>query len=339
MFQLKQSPYSQAKILIVDDVADNLELLSTICSLHGYEVISTNCGESAIELAKKVHPQVILLDISMPKMDGFTVCQVLKADRVTEDIPIVFISVFKEVDNKTQAFELGGNDYITKPFEVEDVIARIENQLKFYYVQTELKTKNELLAQEIQERQAAETKLLKLNHKLSKLATSDSLTNIANRRYFDEILAKEWQRGKREKAPLSLILCDIDCFKLYNDYFGHQAGDVCLQQVAIAISETVNRSGDLVARYGGEEFAVILPQTKTEEALLVAEKIRQQIKKLNIFHPDSLVGNRVSLSLGVSSIVPSYDYTKKQLLQTADKALYEAKNRGRDRVIFIDLIF
>ena len=333
MFQSRQSLDRQGKILIVDDRLDNLELLSTICTLHGFEAITIDCGELAIKLAREMRPHVILLDISMPEMDGFTVCQILKEDSITKDIPVIFISVLKEVQDKTQAFELGGNDYITKPFEVEDVIARIGNQLKFYDVQTELKTKNRELAQERQERQAAETKMLKLNHKLSQLATLDSLTNIANRSYFNEILAKEWKRGEKENFPLSLILCDLDYFKLYNNCFGHQAGNICLEQVAQTISETMNRSGDLVARYSEEEFAVILPQTTAEDAVLVAEKIRHQVKKLNISYPDSKVSDRITLSIGVTSVIPSYECNKIQLLSTAYKALYEAKKQGRDCIV------
>ena len=343
MFQLGQTPHHQAKILIVDDQPDNLELLSTICTLHGYEVITSDRGESAIELATEVRPHVILLDINMPRMDGFTVCEMLKANNISQDIPVIFITASKEVKDKTHAFELGGNDYITKPFQVEDVVARLENQLKSYHVQTELKTKNQQLATELnqknqrlvketQERQSAETKLLKLNQKLLELTTLDSLTNLANRAYFEKILAKEWKRGEKEHTTLSLILCDIDCFKLYNDRVSSQAGDVCLKQVAQGIFEIANRSGDLVTRYGGDEFAVILPQTKAEDAMVIAEKIRQQIKKLSIPHPDSLVNNYITFSLGITSVIPTSDYTEEQILLTARVALDEAKKEG-DRAI------
>ena len=333
MFQLESETHHQAKILIVVDKLDNLELLSTICTLYGFKVFVSDCGESAIELAKEAHPNLILLDICMPHLDDFSVCRILKENSITQDIPIIFISTFNKIENKTQAFKSGGNDYITKPFEVEDVIARIKNQLKFHQIQVELKAKNEELAKEVCERQAAETRLIELNQELSKLATLDSLTNIANRRYLNNILTKEWKRGKKEYSPLSFILGDIDYFKFYNDCFGYQAGDICLQQVAQVISETANRSGDLVARYDGEEFVVILPQTIAEDALVVAEKIRQKIKELNISHPSSLVSDRITISLGVSSVIPSSELTEIQLLVSADEALDEAKRKGRDRVV------
>jgi diguanylate cyclase (GGDEF)-like protein len=269
----------------------------------------------------------------MPEMNGFEVCQLLKGDRYTQDIPIIFISAIEKVNNKTQAFNLGGNDYITKPFQMEDVIARVEAQLKYYRLQTELKTKNQQLEQEIKARKAAEAKLLKVNQQLSKLATLDGLTSIANRYYFDNFLTREWQLAKREQFSLAVILLDIDYFKLYNDRFGHQQGDTCLQQVAQALLKAVKRPTDLVARYGGEEFAVVLPRTSANNALKVAERIRQQIKTLSLTHPDSLVGDYVSLSIGVSAVIPCSKYTKKQLLVTADRALYQAKKQGRDRAM------
>ncbi|MEN9567547.1 MAG: hypothetical protein RLZZ69_2743 [Cyanobacteriota bacterium] len=333
MFQLKRSPGNQAKILVVDDQPDNTKLLSLILAYQGYEVVECNRGQSAVNLVKTNSPDLVLLDINMPEMNGFEVCQLLKGDRCTQDIPIIFVSAIEKVNNKTQAFNLGGNDYITKPFQMEDVIARVEAQLKYYRLQTELKTKNQQLEQEIKARKAAEAKLLKVNQQLSKLATLDGLTSIANRYYFDNFLTREWQLAKREQFSLAVILLDIDYFKLYNDRFGHQQGDTCLQQVAQALLKAVKRPTDLVARYGGEEFAVVLPRTSANNALKVAERIRQQIKTLSLTHPDSLVGDYVSLSIGVSAVIPCSKYTKKQLLVTADRALYQAKKQGRDRAM------
>jgi len=171
------------------------------------------------------------------------------------------------------------------------------------------------------------------NLELQRLASLDSLTNLANRRQFDEYLNKEWRRMFREKLPLALILCDIDYFKLYNDTYGHLAGDQCLQQVANAIKLAVKRPGDLVARYGGEEFAVILPNTKAEGALTVAQEIRSHLAALQLPHAQSKISKYVTLSLGVSVTVPTGEITWEQLILAADKGLYEAKFQGRDRVI------
>lgn len=329
----KRMVFSQAKILVVEDQPDNLEFLSIMLSNQGYKVAQSDRGLSAIEMVKVDPPDLILLDISMPEMDGFEVCQILREDPRAQDIPIIFISALNEVEDKTKAFNFGGNDYVTKPFDIEEVLVRIENQLKNYYLRIELKAKTQRLEKENRELLAAEKKLSVLNQKLNQLASLDSLTKIANRHRFDEFLVREWQRGKRENFSLSLILSDIDHFKLYNDHFGHQAGDTCLTNVALAISKTVNRPADLVARYGGEEFAVILPRTPAKNALRLAQKIRLAVAQLKLPHPQSLTSNAVSLSLGVSSVIPSSQHTIKQLLVTADKALYQAKNQGRDRAI------
>ena len=327
----------KAKILVVDDRADSLELLTTILTSRGYEVEASDRGSSAIAIVNLSPPDLILLDICMPEIDGFTVCQTLKNDPDTKHIPIIFLSALKEVTNKTQAFKIGGSDYITKPFQVDEVIARVENQLEIHRLRIELTDKNLRLEQEIKQHQITEKKLLKLNQKLNKLATLDGLTNIPNRRYFDDFLIREWRRSRREQFPLSLIICDIDYFKLYNDFLGHQAGDDCLRQVAQKISKTVRRPGDLVARYGGEEFIILLSQTPAKNALLVAQTIGCEVKNLKLYHPQSSVNKYVSLSLGVSSIIPDFKSTKNQLLITADKALYLAKQQGRDRAIYKSL--
>ncbi|MBE9045195.1 diguanylate cyclase [Pleurocapsales cyanobacterium LEGE 10410] len=333
MFEQERSPSKKERIMVVDDQLDNLDLLSTILNLQGYKVEVFDRGKPALETAQTKPPDVMLLDISMPEMDGFEVCRRIKNHPHTKDTPIIFVSSLNEVGNKTRAFRCGGSDYITKPFQLEEVIVRVENQLQISRLKAELEAKNTRLEQELARCQIVEEKLLQLNQKLGKLATIDSLTQIANRRTFEEALIREWQRGQREKQDLSLIICDIDHFKLYNDTYGHQAGDVCLRKVAQAILNTVMRPADLVARYGGEEFVVILPQTPANNALKVAEKIRLQIEQLSLPHPQSSVSDRVSISLGVTSVVPQPKYTRKQLLFTADKALYQAKKQGRNRAV------
>ena len=326
--------FKSPRILLVDDHPDSLELLSIILTTQKkYEVEISKDGAFAIQAARAKPPDLILLDINMSNMNGFEVCHELRANCITADIPIIFISASSETDNKIKAFNEGGNDYITKPFHIGEVIARVENQLQIGRLKAELQLKNDRLEEELLKSQAIEKKLLELNEQLREIAALDSLTQIANRRTFEGFFTREWQRGQRDKQPLSLIICDIDYFKLYNDSFGHQSGDICLQKVARAILNTVMRPADLVARYGGEEFAVILPQTPGQNALQVARTIRHEVKKLAIPHRESPVSDYVSLSLGVSCAIPQPKYTKKQLLVTADKALYRAKKQGRDRAI------
>ncbi|MBN1276202.1 MAG: diguanylate cyclase [Deltaproteobacteria bacterium] len=186
---------------------------------------------------------------------------------------------------------------------------------------------------DIADRKKVEAMLQEANRKLQYLAIIDGLTQLANRRRFDECLEQEWKRLKREEAPLSLIMCDVDFFKLYNDTYGHQLGDDCLRSVAEAIRQSVKRSTDLAARYGGEEFGVILPNTNKEGALHTAEVIRNEIKQIKIVHSQSKVSRYVTLSLGISTMIPSQGLSPEALVKEADKALYTAKEQGRDRAV------
>ena len=269
---MTHSPASPAKpkgdILIVDDMPDNLRLLSAMLQAHGYEVRKSINGPLAIKAAQLAPPDLILLDINMPEMNGYQVCKKLVADRRTCDIPVIFISALGEALDKVRAFEAGGVDYITKPFQLPEVLARIENQLTIRQLQKQLlhqaqqlQEKNRLLEAEVEERQRAEAALRKANLELQRLATMDGLTGVANRRQFDDYLYQEWRRSQRDSTYLSLVLCDVDFFKAYNDAYGHQAGDDCLRRLARALERSVWRPADLVARYGGEEFAIVLPTT------------------------------------------------------------------------------
>ncbi|NJL42978.1 MAG: diguanylate cyclase [Pseudanabaena sp. SU_2_4] len=191
------------------------------------------------------------------------------------------------------------------------------------------------IVRDITERQRTEMALHTANQELERLAHLDGLTEIANRRQFDTYLRREWLRLMREQASLSLILCDVDFFKKYNDTYGHLAGDGCLQQVAKAIASVVKRPADLAARYGGEEFAVILPNTNLFGATHIAKQIRRAVKGLEICHDTSQVGQHVTLSLGVTSLIPTADAEPTVLVDAADCALYQAKQKGRDRLYAI----
>jgi two-component system, cell cycle response regulator len=501
-------PVVKADILIVDDAPDNLRFLTNMLKSQGYQVRKALNGRIALKSIQKIKPDLILLDINMPEMNGYELCQKLKSVPATSDIPIIFISAFCETLNKIQAFQLGGVDYITKPFQIDEVLARIENQLTLHQLQKQLCAQNIRLQQEILERQRAEEQirflltttqlinqagdfhsalevtlrqvcltigwdlgeawipsldatileysqgwyvsekqlekfiynsinlrltpsmgiagkvwlsqelewiedlslplfpgfirrefalevglktalsipiiiddqiiailvffkkyqsqpeprvielvkavttqlgalihrkkieaaLVKANQELERLATLDSLTGLANRRRFNEYFYLEWLQLFREKLPLSLLLCDVDFFKRYNDTYGHLAGDFCLQQVAAAIQQCVKRSVDLVARYGGEEFAVILPNTNAKVAIRLAETIRKRVQALKIVHDRSEVSNYITLSIGVASIIPQAEIDPEILIAMTDKALYSAKQGGRNCVAIENLM-
>lgn len=326
------TPY-KADILVVDDKPDNLRLLSTMLTEQGYKVRKVISGELALKACQIMPPDLILLDINMPNMNGYIVCEKLKSWRETQDIPVIFISALDDVVDKVEAFSRGGADYITKPFEIQEVLARVKNQLTIRELQKKLQQQNALLSEEVKERQYAEAELQKVNKELYRLATLDGLTQVGNRRCFDEYFNLEWRRLQREKAPLSLILCDVDYFKLYNDNYGHLAGDFCLKQIAQAISNALKRPADLVARYGGEEFAMILPNTTIEGAVHVAKLVQQNIQELRIIHSQSSVSKFVTLSMGVSCIIPQLHLNPNQLIDVTDEALYAAKATGRNRLV------
>ncbi len=303
-------------ILIVDDVPNNLKLLRVVLSSLYRLTFATN-GIEALERVKHSQPDLILLDIMMPKMDGLQVCQKLKESADTSHIPIIFLSANDDVDTIVEGFKIGGIDYISKPFHKEELLIRLQTHLQIISLQRKL---NETINQ-----------LEEYNQYLEKISHQDGLTEIANRRYFDNRLQQEWRRLQREENPLSLILIDIDYFKQYNDYFGHLEGDECLKQVAKALRETVKRPMDLVARYGGEEFAVILPNTENSGAIQVAQQIQKAIYDLEITQNPNCLFSHVTVSLGIATTIPDDNQPISFLISQADSALYQSKNNGRNQ--------
>lgn len=324
-------------ILFVDDSPTTLEVLFEFLTDTGFLVLIAHNGESALQIAQSERPDLIFLDIIMPGIDGFETCRRLKANDSTQDIPVIFMTALSQTAVVVKGFQLGAVDFIIKPTQKEIILARVTTHLTIQKLQHSLLIQNARLQQEIHQRQQMESALQEANQQLHRLATSDPLTKLANRRLFDECLSKAWSILTREKLPLSLLLCDVDFFKRYNDSKGHQAGDECLHQVAQAMKCTVKRPADLVARYGGEEFAVILPNTNGEGALRVAEEIQCSIRTLEIAHPQSPISKFVTLSLGASCTIPWYKGSPEALIATADRALYQAKQSGRDRTVFVPL--
>jgi diguanylate cyclase (GGDEF)-like protein len=292
---------------------------------QGYEVRAVTNGKMALRSAINNPPDVILLDIMMPEMNGYEVCKNLKENEKTCHIPVIFLSALNEVFDKVKAFEVGGIDYITKPFEEQEVFIRLKNQIQ-------LRRQQLLLEAEIIKRKETERLLIQTNQKLEEIVRQDGLTGVANRYFFDETLSQEWRRSQRKKTYLALILCDIDFFKNYNDYYGHLKGDECLVLVAKIISNCVKRPADLVSRYGGEEFGIILPDTNIEGAKEVGQSLINSLKIAKLIHEKSEIKPYITVSLGIVSIIPNSNLSAKDLINFADQALYQSKHQGRDRL-------
>jgi diguanylate cyclase (GGDEF)-like protein len=301
--QAQAQAQDETVVLIVDDVPTNIQILADILK-QDYRVLFATSGEQALSIAATREPDLILLDVMMPGIDGFMVCTRLKKDPLLRDTPVIFVTAMGEVEDETRGFEVGAVDYITKPVSPPVVRARVRNHL-------ELKHQRDLLR---------------------RIALVDGLTGIANRRQFDESLDREWRRTQRQDAPLSLIMADIDYFKGYNDHYGHGDGDTALRAVAQTLKAQMLRPTDVAARYGGEEFVCILPETPLAGAEGVAERIRYAVEALAILHAASPDGPYLTLSLGVATAVEPTSASREALLALADQALYEAKKAGRNRV-------
>jgi diguanylate cyclase (GGDEF)-like protein len=449
---IAQNPSIKGNVLLVDDLPENLQLLSDLLTRSGYTVRSVTSGKMALKTLEAKRPDVILLDVRMPEMDGYQLCTTIKANEELSDIPVIFISASDDTSDKAKAFACGGVDYVTKSFQIEEVLLRLENQLLIQRqktaLQQEIKKRQQteevlyqsraLLAsvlnssldgiaalqavrdpqtgeiedfrclvvnpviakafnrsreqlvgklvlkrflqrvnpdlfnlvvtvvetgeplakdiyyplgesawyhfsavklgdgfaiavRDITERKKMELELQTVNRELRSLAHLDSLTCIANRRCFDDFLPQAWIRMGRMSKPLSLLMLDVDFFKNYNDVYGHQQGDCCLKQIAQVIQKIVARPTDLVARYGGEEFAIILPETSQAGAVRVADTIRRAVIALEIAHKASEVSTLVTVSIGISSLIPILDFSHDYLVHQSDQALYLAKQQGRNR--------
>lgn len=291
-------------ILIVDDDPMIIEILSEILEDH-HEILFATNGKDALRIAQNEAPDLIILDVVMPEMDGYEVCSQLKANPAVSNIPVIFVTGLSNVDDETRGLEVGAVDYITKPISPPIVHMRVNNHMM----------------------------LTRALSKLSKLSTTDGLTALANRRHMDIRLEKECQGLRKPQAPLSLILLDIDYFKNFNDAYGHLAGDDCLKKISRVIAKSIQRSLDLAARYGGEEFCCILPLTDHESALAIANRIRVNILAMKINNQGSTISEFITVSLGVTTIVPDRETTPDQIIEMADKNLYAAKEAGRNRVI------
>lgn len=317
------------KILVVDDCRVSTRHITSTLSRAGYSNIVTASGhDEAMEVLTRAQQSetpvdLVLMDIEMPGTDGIASTLTIKSENLFEDIPVIVITNHDDENTLDRSFAAGASDFIVKPVSRVELRARIRSALQLRY--------------EMLRRKKRERELERLARKLERMTNLDGLTGIANRRCFDDTLVKEWVRNGRDDAPIGLLMIDIDHFKSYNDALGHVDGDTCLCAVADAIKQAVHRPGDMVARYGGEEFAVILPNTDYEGAASVAANIHRNISRIGICHPDSSVGCTVTVSIGVAATVPTCQFTPEGLVNAADRALYQAKQSGRNRTETIEL--
>ncbi|MCL2077256.1 MAG: diguanylate cyclase [Oscillospiraceae bacterium] len=290
-------------ILVVDDESSNITALNAILSPE-YTVYAAKNGQSAINAAEKHLPDIILLDILMPEMDGYSVIETLKSSSITKKIPVIFITGLSDTDDEEKGLTLGAADYISKPFSPVIVKLRIRNQIMML---DQLRT-------------------------IERLSMTDQLTELPNRRSFEVRLQAEWGRALREREPISVLMLDADNFKNYNDAYGHQQGDAALKAIAAVFHDVLKRSVDFVARWGGEEFIVLLPNTDSYGAIGVAEKIRGKIEGMEIpsVSGDGVTG--LTISIGVNTRVHGRSITTCEFVSGADMALYAAKQKGRNRV-------
>jgi two-component system, cell cycle response regulator len=294
------------KVLIAEDDAHIAELVKIILETKGFVTHWAKDGEEAVKAAGELKPDLILLDVMMPKLNGYEVLRALKDNKELKHIPVIFVTVKGETDSKVVGLRLGGQDYITKPFDLDELIARVEAALRLKGEHDQLRA---------------------INRRLAELSMTDPLTGLYNRRYLVERFDEELERARRYVYPIACIMADIDDFKLINDTYGHMVGDQVLQQLAI-IMKNSNRVVDILARYGGEEFLMILPQTNLGGAETVAERFRLLVADAQLISSDP--SRRITVSLGVSAFSAKTIGTREILLQQADQALYEAKSRGKN---------
>ncbi|MBP0599660.1 diguanylate cyclase [Herbaspirillum sp. LeCh32-8] len=286
-------------------------------------------AEEAVAVAEKTRPTVILQDLVMPGVDGMTLVRQYRATPSLADVPIIVLSSKEDATVKRDAFAGGVNDYMVKLPDVIELVARIRHHSRSYI---------NLLQRDAAYRALRESQqqLQKSNFELQRLTNTDGLTSIANRRYFDDYLAAEWKRARREKLELSLLLIDVDYFKLYNDTYGHVAGDAVLKQVAQALEGSIMRPADLSARFGGEEFAMILPRTALDGAYAIGEKICRMVEAQQVMHERSAASQWLTVSIGAGCLVPGEEQEPSELIEMADRRLYQAKQQGRNRVVSKD---
>ena len=307
------------KVLVVEDSKVTLKVLCNFLErMDIRQPLTAETGAAAIEIYRKERPDIILLDAQLPDIDGFEIARQIRSKEQKDDwTAIIFLTSMTKDEDLARGIEVGGDDYLMKPVSEVVLHAKVQAMRRLIEMQRSLVDVSHQL-------NAA-------NKELQRLSTTDGLTGIANRRMFDELSIREWRRCERMKKPMALVMLDIDSFKLFNDHYGHQAGDECLRAVAGQVARAAPRAADLAARYGGEEFALVLGETDADGARWVAENVRQHVNELGV--PHMTPARHVTVSCGVVSVQPASGFSFGTLLRSADHALYQAKAGGRDKVV------
>ena len=310
---------NSANILVVDDDPVNCQVIENFLLLHGYAVTSLNSAAAALALLQaSLDYDVLILDIMMPGISGYDLCRKLRRKYSPLELPILMLTAQNLPRNSFQGFEAGANDYLSKPFEKQEILARVGTLSLLKKIGRDLA--------------ASHHEKMELEH----ISTLDELTGILNRRAFNFYMNREWQQAAQNGAPLAVIMLDIDHFKKFNDTYGHLAGDHCLKQVAGALTSALPGSADVLARYGGEEFVIALPNSNHHQAKSVAQSIHRNIQALSIPHTRSETAAKLTVSMGIALSVPTDSQSVTHLLDAADKALYMAKQQGRDQSVFYE---
>ena len=314
-----ESPDQKKRILVVDDHEDNVEVLRARLEARGYEVEGANNGQDALDMARTFHPDLILLDVMMPDMDGLEVVRRLKADRSLPFIPVIMQTALDSTERMVAGLEAGADDYVTKPINFAELEARVRSLLRIKKLQQELGDR--------------EKELSIMNDRLRHISMTDGLTGVDNRRALEERLHEMFEHSLRLHEHISCVMCDIDHFKKVNDTYGHAAGDEVLKQFAEILKDEA-REIDRVGRYGGEEFLMLLPGTALDSAVTFAERVRQRGEGNTFsFEGGSL---KRTASFGVAAWPHPRVEGREAMLKAADDALYVAKERGRNRVVRFD---
>ena len=321
------------KILVVDDKPANLLVMESLLEGIEAQLITATSGQQALGLLLEHEFALVLLDVQMPEMDGFETATLMRGRKQSRHLPIIFVTaISKEDEHIFRGYETGAVDYLFKPVNPHILRSKVEIFLELDRQRRLLARNSAELDRKVRELLTVKGQLEEANERLNELSLTDALTGLANRRCFQEALQTEWRRAMRNDHSLTLVMADIDSFKQFNDTYGHVAGDECLVRVAALVKSPLMRSSDLAARYGGEEFVVLLPGTDLDGGVHLAEEIRQAVAGLEIPNEGAAVGAHITMSFGVASVVPRLEIPELELVCAADKALYMAKEGGRNRV-------